>query len=135
MNIREANKALAESVSLLSEESNLKWGFDLTDFGSVSNFKKVIEPFNMKFKRVTKKSKNGDTNYEYKWSAPGIMIVTFNNPITGEYGVPDGREAEKGYASYVGIEGDPDKVKKMVKLIKKHSTDFKDESPKSRDFI
>ena len=80
-----------------------------------------------------KKAPLGDY-YLYWWKGPGISIVTGNNPITGEYMSPDRRENEKGFALYVGLEGDPDKVKEAVAMIKKIGSS-KGESKGKREFI
>ena len=44
-------------------------------------------------------------------------------------------EPEKDYASYIGIEGNPEMVEKAVDLIKKYASYIKNESPGSRQYI
>ena len=111
----------------LITEAN-KHGFDLTDFKS-GGFQKVLRDLGIK-----PKAKLGKIGWE--WKGNGILIVTGNNPITGEYAnqnVP--RKKEKNYASYIGVEGSPDLVKHAVDLIKHYSTYIKGESPGKRSFI
>jgi hypothetical protein len=131
-----------------------KWGFDLTDFGSDIKFKEILKKHNLK--KYIKKKKIVHYNYgdaigsthwnkeepyheeyfHYEWHNPKkkLKIVTGNNPITGEYSSPKQRQKEKGYASYIGIEGSKKDVLKLKNEIKKLAN-FKDESPHRRDFI
>lgn len=103
-------------------------GFDLTSVDTPANWKKILKAA-------------GITNMEAKlekrkfiWQGPDILIATGNNPLTGEYGDSErGRDLELGYASYIGLEGNKDKVMKVVKLIQQY--DPKDESPGKRRFI
>lgn len=125
----------------ISEAKQIEWGFDLTDFGTAAKFKKIVDEFGLKYSRVLSpwSSEKSDVpgrepHYEFHWEAPGILIVTANNPITGEFNNPNQREPEKGYASYIGLTGDEEKVKKAVSMIKKLGV-IKDESPGNRDFI
>ena len=111
---------------LITEAS--KHGFDLTDFGH-NKFPVVLK--NLKIKPRAEKGR-----YGWEWKGNGILIVTGNNPITGEYAnekIP--RKNEKDYASYMGVEGKPELVDKAVELIKKYSTYIKGESPGRRDYI
>ena len=109
---------------LIAEAS--KHGFDLTDFGH-NKFPVVLK--NLKIKPNAEKGRTG-----WEWKGNGIIIVTANNPITGEYysGI---RKNETDYASYIGVEGKPELVQKAVDLIKKYSTYIKDESPGRRSYI
>ena len=108
-----------------------KWGFDLMDFGpSRGAFQRVLSSVGIS---ATKEPKRGHIG-EFVWEGSGITIVTGNNPITGEYSVEGRRQPQPGYASYVGIEGSPDKVEMAAGLMKRLG-DYKDESPNARDFI
>ena len=107
----------------------IEWGFDLTCFKSAEVWEKILESLS-----ISEISNHDAKRRYYKWSGKDITIFTGNNPITGEYGSKGQRGNEKGYASYIGIEGEEKQVLKLVKLIKKHG-DIKDESPLSRDFI
>ena len=105
-----------------------KHGFDLTDFKS-GGFKKVLKGL-----RIRPKSKHMG-NKGFYWKGSGILIVTGNDPLTGQFLQPDRRKNEKDYASYIGIEGMEGKVETAVDLIKKYASYIKDESEGRRDFI
>ena len=117
----------------------IKWGFDLTGFASAEQFKLLLERNNLKsYKREHFTHDIGDYHsewYHYIWENPRIRLVTGNNPITGKFMTPKARPLEKGYASYIGIQGDKVAVKKLVKDIKKTTLDIKAESPNERDYI
>jgi hypothetical protein len=102
----------------------MDYGFDLTHFDKPANFEKLLKMVG------AKGGERGEDGFE--WTGPGITIVTGNNPITGEY-FRGNRGNDPGYASYIGLTGDPDKVKKAAAYIKKF--DPKDESPGRRSFI
>ena len=105
-----------------------KHGFDLTDFKN-KGFEKVLK--GLKIKPV------GDHkgNKGFFWKGNGILIVTGNNPITGEYYNAGHRKAEKNYASYIGVEGKPELVTLAAELIKKYASYIKKEEPGKRGFI
>jgi hypothetical protein len=63
------------------------------------------------------------------------MIVTQNHPIKGWYGILGRREDQIGYASYIGIEGDPKLVKAAFKAIKKLAEYTKGEDKNRRSFF
>jgi len=131
-----------------------KWGFDLTDFRSDTNFQKVLNKFQLK--KYSKKKhvvhyNYGDAfggtywnklepyhseRYSYHWRNPKtkLKMVTGNNAITGEFSDPQNRPRQRGYASYIGIEGNKRDVLKLKNEIKRIAN-FKDESPHRRDFI
>ena len=125
--IKEGASKMIKLKSLLNEAS--KHGFDLTDF-KPGGFQKLLKALKISPKAKDMKDKG------WYWKGNGILIVTGNNPITGEYAnqnVP--RKKEKNYASYIGVEGSPDLVKHAVDLIKHYSTYIKGESPGKRSFI
>lgn len=102
-----------------------KHGFDLTDF-KPGGFQKVLRGMG----EGKPKMKKGNRSYpSFEFTFSNVTIVTGNDPITG------GPRGEKDYASYIGIEGEPEAVAKVVALIKQHSSYTKDESPGRRDFI
>jgi len=132
-----------------------KWGFDLTHFGTDKNFKKVLKKFKLKKYIRNKKVVHYNTGdvitgsttwnsptpyhseyYNYEWKNPKskLKIVTSNNALTGTYSTPKARPKEKGYASYIGIEGNKRDVSKLKDYIKKIAN-YKDESPHRRDFV
>ena len=72
----------------------------------------------------------------WEWKGNGILIVTGNNPITGEYaGGTIKRKNEKDYASYIGIEGKPELVQQAAELVHKWAAYIKAESPGKRNYI
>ena len=112
---------------LLTEAT--KHGFDLTDFKR-NGFKMVLKGLGIR--PNAKDMRDG-----WGWKGNGILIVTANNPITGEYYSASKikRKNEKDYASYMGIEGKPELVEKAVDLIKKYAAYIKNESPGRRNYI
>ena len=76
-----------------------------------------------------------DTSNGFYFRNKDIIIITGNNPITGQYRNKN-RAPEKNYASYVGIETkDPKTMDKVVKLFKQNTSYRKGESKGRRDFI
>ena len=70
------------------------------------------------------------------WRNKDIIIITGNNPITGQYRDKGRRDPEKNYASYVGIETkDPKDMDRVVKLFKQNTSYRKGESKGRRSFI
>ena len=118
---------IKECVAEILSEATAKHGFDLTGI-TASNWKKVLAA-------VGVRPAAAQSGITWKWTGPGIQIFTGNDPITGKYSQSGGREDEKDYASYIGIEGDPAKVKMAAGLIKKLAKTIKGESPGEREFI
>ena len=112
----------------------IEWGFDLTDFKSVETFNRLLNRFNLKGGKKVKSSGNDSEIYEFQWKNPSLLLVTTNNPITGEHSLYPNREIEKGYASYIGIEGEEKQVKELADYIRKNAS-IKNESKYSRDYI
>jgi|TARA_B100000315_G_scaffold239527_1_gene258396 hypothetical protein len=120
-------------IDILTEGN--KYGFDLTDF-KPGGFHKVLSVLKIKPKGKLVKSKYDV--YQWEWKGSGILIVTANNPITGEYASEPGKPARKkdrNYASYMGVEGKPDKVQTAVGLIKQNASHIKGEDPRNRSYI
>lgn len=114
-------------------------GFDLTSFGTPTKFRKVLRVNQLKPSRsVIHKGGSEGYHYKYKtyvWKGKGLEMRTGNNPITGMYSEPKQRPPEKGYASYIGIKGTPQRVAKLVKTIKSTTRDIKGYNPKENEFI
>ena len=109
-------------------------GFDLTDF-KPGGFKKFLKALNIP--TIAKGSHTGgsDTSNGFYFRNKDIIIITGNNPITGQYRNKN-RAPEKDYASYVGIETkDPKTMDKVVKLFKQNTSYRKGESRGRWDFI
>ena len=107
-----------------------KWGFDLTDF-KPNGFQKVLKALKIRPKAQLDRNESG-----WEWKGNGIMIVTGNNPITGEYaGGGIKRKNEKNYASYIGVEGKKELVAQAAELIKANASYIKREEPGKRGYI
>lgn len=112
-----------------------EWGFDLTGFGTASKFKGLLKRHHLtKHKKECEKTPIG-TYCTFVWKNKDIKLITGNNPITGKYTREKQRLPEKGYASYIGITGNPKKVEALAKDIKRTAEFIKDESKCEREFI
>lgn len=119
-------------------QSEREYGFDLTSFKSAEDFKELLKANGLtKYKKVRHYYGNEEHYDVFSWSnSDGTLeLRTGNNPITGEYNQPKMRKNEKGYASYMGIKGDNDKVERLADDIKRRATEIKDEDPKHNGFI
>ena len=125
---------LTESAKIFKDGA--QHGFDLTDF-KPGGFKKFLKALNIP--AVSKGSSTGapwSDGRPYFWRNKDIIIITANNPITGQYHAKGRRKAEKNYASYVGIETkNPEDMDKVVKLFKQNTSYRKGESKGRRDFV
>ena len=125
---------LTESAKLFKDGA--QHGFDLTDF-KPGGFKKFLKALNIP--AIAKGSSTGASwsdGRNYFWRNKDIIIITANNPITGQYNMKGRRKPEKNYASYVGIETkDPKDMDKVVRLFKQNTSYRKGESRGRRDFI
>ena len=113
-----------------------KYGFDLTEFKSVDHFKKVLKEnkLSSKPKKVCFPTESGEW-CQFEFQRKGLKLVTGSNPITGISGLYPSRERQKGYASYMGLEGTDASVKKLAKSIRKNTEWIKGSNPKEREFI
>ena len=134
MNDTWKNFRLNESLKIFRDGA--QHGFDLTDF-KPGGFKKFLKALGIPM--VAKGSSTGaswSNGKNYYWRNKDIIIITANNPITGQYYAPDRRSPEKNYASYVGIETkDPKDMDRVVKLFKQNTSYRKGESKGRRDFV
>ena len=125
---------LTESLKIFKDGA--QHGFDLTDF-KPGGFKKFLKALGIPM--VAKGSSTGASwsdGKNFYWRNKDIIIITANNPITGQYYAPDRRDPEKNYASYVGIETkDPKQMANVVKLFKQNTSYRKGESKGRRDFV
>lgn len=114
-----------EMVSEAGGETH-KHGFDLTEI-SAEAWEKLCWEIGCQDAE--------NTGRTWEWKGDGVTIYTKNNPITGEY-AGGGREPQKDYASYIGIEGtDAGMVDIAASYIRDAASYVKDESPGARDFI
>ena len=134
MNDTWKNFRLTESAKIF--QNGAQHGFDLTDF-KPGGFKKFLKALNIP--AVSKGSSTGapwSDGRNYFWRNKDIIIITANNPITGQYNTKGRRSPEKNYASYVGIETkDPKQMDRVVKLFKQNTSYRKGESKGRRDFV
>lgn len=139
-NFKALNMPKRDKTNHIKETKKIKWGFDLTGFDSAKQFENLLlrnglDPVkSYKKVRAYPDDESLKDYYRFIWSGRYLKIVTGNNPITGEYTNKNMRKNEKGYASYIGIEGYPFYVHKLVKDIKKTGS-IGGESPYEREFI
>ena len=134
MNDSWKNFRLTESAKLF--QSGAQHGFDLTEF-KPGGFKKFLKALNIPaFAKGSSSGMVWSDGKNYYWRNKDIIIITANNPITGQYYAKGRRKAQKNYASYVGIETkDPKDMDKVVKLFKQNTSYRKGESKGRRDFV
>ena len=134
MNDTWKNFRLTESAKIF--QNGAQHGFDLTDF-KPGGFKKFLKALNIP--AIAKGSSTGASwsdGRNYFWRNKDVIIITANNPITGQYNMKGRRSPEKNYASYVGIETkDPKQMDNVVKLFKQNTSYRKGESKGRRDFV
>tara|TARA_A200000159_G_C7253005_1_gene309638 strand:+ start:430 stop:858 length:429 start_codon:yes stop_codon:yes gene_type:complete len=136
MKMNDTWKDFRVNESLKIFQKGAQHGFDLTDF-KPGGFKKFLKALNIP--AVSKGSSTGapwSDGRNYFWRNKDIIIITANNPITGQYNMKGRRKPEKNYASYVGIETkDPKDMDKVVRLFKQNTSYRKGESKGRRDFV
>ena len=134
MNDTWKNFRLNESLKIF--RNGAQHGFDLTDF-KPGGFKRFLKALGIPM--IAKGSSTGvswSDGKSFYWRNKDIIIITGNNPITGQYRDEGRRSPEKNYASYVGIETkDPKDMDRVVKLFKQNTSYRKGESKGRRDFI
>ena len=113
----------------MNTKADASYGFDLTNFKQ-GGFQRVLKALG-----ITPIAKDMET--KWYWEGNGILIITGNDPITGKYATtsPIKRKDEKNYASYMGLVGTSELVRKTVALIHKHTDFIKNESPGTREYI
>ena len=134
MNDTWKNFRLNESLKIFRDGA--QHGFDLTDF-KPGGFKRFLKALGIPM--IAKGSSTGASwsdGRSFFWRNKDIIIITGNNPITGQYRDEGRRSPEKNYASYVGIETkDPKDMDRVVKLFKQNTSYRKGESKGRRDFV
>ena len=133
MNDSWKNFRLNESLKIFRDGA--QHGFDLTDF-KPGGFKRFLKALGIPM--VAKGSSTGvswSDGKSFFWRNKDIIIITGNNPITGQYRNKN-RAPEKNYASYIGIETKNRKdMKRVVNLIKQNTSYRKGESRGTRGYI
>jgi len=99
-------------------QNGAQHGFDLTDF-KPGGFKRFLKALSIPM--IAKGSSTGvswSDGKSFYWRNKDIIIITGNNPITGQYRDEGRRKPEKNYASYVGIETkNPDDMDNVIKFL------------------
>lgn len=105
----------------------MEHGFDITDFGEQWPALQAMLSL----------SYVGRAKYGFEWTGDdGVVMVTGNNPVTGEYGPGrDKRDDQVGFASYIGLSGPDEAVLKAARLIRQYAEFIKDETPGKRTYI
>ena len=113
-----------------------QYGFDLTDFGDVKTFEKVLKnnklPINSK--KECEHLPHG-TFCKFRRKNKKLELITGCEPIKGVCIGPSKRKTDKGYASYIGIEGEEKAVKKLAADINKEAIWIKGQNSRGREFI
>lgn len=112
-------------------------GFDLTKI-SADNWEMILDLFDLEDMGWVARYPGEEKYKEYgqfNFQNDNLLIVTGNHPIKGWYATLGRREDDIGYASYIGIEGDPKLVKAAFKAIKRLAEYTKDEDANRRQFI
>jgi len=136
------NNVSFENTGLFVRVSHAEYdeevGFDMTNFPYVENFINCLIEMGINPQTDYFRVQRGEEikpSYLYCWANEELLIVTGNNPITGVYRIPEKRTKQKGYASYIGIEGRDSAVSKAVNSIKKYAENYKDIDPRGWSFI
>jgi len=111
-----------------------EWGFDLTDFndeetksGGVDKFQELLNDFDLKLEDVKQDNRLG-VPFEWSNSDKSIILITSNNPITGENFIR-GRMSESGYLDNVGVScKSPRVLQRFIKKFRKKASYIKGES-------
>lgn len=106
----------------ITKTGDFKASFDLTDFGSADVFRDVIDETELK-----QNNKYSGEGFEFIGIKEDVTVHTYNNPITGESSGPDNSRRD-GYASYIHIIGDADRVSEVYTAIIEHSCYMKGKS-------
>ena len=128
-------------VEIGHEASIAQAGFDHTSFHTAENFVEILEEIGLDayhdYVRVnTARWDTEVSSYYFIWSNEDGMIICGNNPITGQWRKPTGRVPEKGYASYIGIEGKTSFVQRATDIIRNNQqVSIKDYDQDNRSFI
>jgi len=105
-------------------------GFDTTIFSTSEDFNKLLDFFGLVY------TGQRDRNNAFMFEGEGLKVVTSNNPLTGESNHPDTNPGvRKGFAGYIGVEGDQNKVKDFCRLVKRRCEVYKDFVSGSQPYI
>lgn len=114
-------------------EGDYELGFDLTSFPDSNTFIEVLERIDLNpywnYYRV-----HEDGRFYYVWANDHGMVLCGNNPITGDFRELSARRNQRGYASYIGVEGTEDFVDAALQMIVQFGN-YKDIDRNNRSFI
>ena len=117
-----------------------KFGCDLTSFGSInSTDNEKINVFKgfLKALGINPETEPSEDN-GFTWKGDDVTLVTSNNPITGNHHY-DSKSNEIGYASYMGLEGNKEKIEAGIKYLEhcesEDKANVKEYDPGNRYFI
>lgn len=134
----------ASHYTIHHTESESAAGFDCTDFGDPSTFRRVLEAVNLDpdtdHYRIDLRMNPDDEDalkaVGHVWVNDEVMIQTGNDPLSGEYDKPElNRDSQPGYASMIGIEGRSESVKSLFGKVKRNTEHFDDVDIDGRGFI
>jgi hypothetical protein len=105
-------------------------GFDLTDFKSKEDFLMILSILEL---GNTPRRDEDACGFIFE-GEEGNYLVTGSNPITGTMYNGQKRN-EEAYASYIGIQGSKDWVRRAFNLINDTADFIKDSNATEREFI
>lgn len=132
--IKKTRKPRSKGVVKTKMQPQYEWGFDLTEI-SAKDWIHCLKLVGISPIGDLRKPYPEANHLVWMWEGEGIKVHTGNNPITGEYNRPGDRDNDVGYASYIGVYGDKDKVTKFSKAVSKLATFIKEETPGESHFI
>lgn len=110
-----------------------KHGFDCTHFGDEFVWYKLCQETGLKF--FAPWNDDGVKGFEWR-NERSLVVVTQNNPGTGEYGPGTHlRPDDRGFASYIGIEGSDYEVCNFACAVRRYAASIKDEYAGERAYI
>lgn len=102
-----------------------KASFDLTDFPSPEAFQTVLDETGLSLEEGVDPF---DLDDGWNWTGDCVVVHTYANPLTGERaGMPD-RAPEPGYASYIHVQGDEERVREVYEAIRRYASYTKEAS-------
>jgi len=135
-NVSETNET--EEDELIEDHTKFKikkykdmyeWGFDLTDFNDKetrgnAKFQELLDDFNLTLKQDNRLG----VPFEWSNSDKSIILITSNNPITGENFIR-GRMIKSGYLDNVGVScKSPRVLQHFINEFRKKASSIKGES-------
>ena len=125
-------RIISDVVDINTAKPQAEAGFDLTDFETKENFMKILKLAGVKGEKAGTVIKDTEAK-AFVWTGDGIKIYAGADPMRGiRFNGDD--TGEEAYASYIGLSGTPEMVKKIFDAIKKVAN-YKDANPSEREFI